>query len=145
MPFKGFDALDSRRGSQDGAWLTLKDPRDNSSPLVIDGEELRVLVAGPDSTVYSRYVAQQGKRLAALDAAGGDDGPDAEKVRQALAETAAPLALDWQGFREDDGTPSPCRTERVIELFAGWPWARVQVENFAGTRRNFLPKRAGTS
>lgn len=138
MPFLGLEDLDSRKGSEEGAWMPLRSPRDGQS-IAIDGERLELLIAGPDSKRYQDMIAEMARRFARARANSKDGEVAPEDARRINAECVAMVVLDWRGFREMDGAEARPTADRVTRLFTERPWAREQTETFSGSRAHFLP------
>jgi hypothetical protein len=110
-----------------GRWLDVIDPW-SGKPT-----GMRFLLAGPDSETQRR------SRIAMMDeiaeAAGSDGGISFEAREAARIGCLARCALDWQ--IEDEGKPVPFTHKNVVRVLKGIQWIQVQVDAFAGDRRNF--------
>ncbi len=110
-----------------GRWLELLDP--------IEGKPtgIRLLIAGPDSTVQAR------SRLKLSDDLGDmidDEGRvSAENRETARLRNLARCVIGWEA--SEDGQPVAFGFDAVLRLLKAGRWVQEQVDDFAGSRRAF--------
>lgn len=123
------DALDTRRASEEGVELQLKDPR-HGAPLAA-----WVRVRGYDSASYDdAQVELQRRRIQRMPA----ERPTPETLREDALDLAASLVAGWRGLTRA-GAPIAYSAPAARALLRDYPWVREQVEAFAAQRANFLP------
>lgn len=110
-----------------GRWLDIIDPW-TGKPT-----GMRFLLAGPDSD------AQRRARIAMMDeiaeAAGVDGSVSSEMREAARIGCLARCVLGWE--IEDEGQAVPFSHRNVVRVLKGIQWIQIQVDAFAGDRRNF--------
>lgn len=137
------DAIDTQRGSNEGAHLTVLG-LDGLPYLNTKGEKHTLHLAGPDSAVYSRSMHAQTQRRIEAAAAAAERGeqataPDPEEAKADAAEVLARCTKGWSGFLGRDGEPLPFSTDAARELYLRFPVIREQADRFVSRRANFLP------
>lgn len=138
--FKGLSHLDTVAASEAGAWLDCRDPY-TGGPLLVDGQRLRLKLAGPDSEAYQRMLAETARELGKARSLTPDQIVPREQANRIMAECMAPLVLEWEGFLDEDGgKPLPCTRPNVERLFRSVPRLRMQADEFIGTIANFRPR-----
>lgn len=124
------DILANSEDQDRGRWLDLVDPF-QGSPTGI-----RLLIAGPDSSVQARGRVRLSDELADMADADGRVGAEArEKVRQ---NNLARCVLGWEAA--ENGEPVPFNHANVLRLLRAATWVEAQIDAFAGDRRNFAPE-----
>jgi hypothetical protein len=136
--FKGLEALDTIAASEEGAWLTLRNPFTNE-PIIVDKEPLRLKLAGPDSERFHKMLQETAHRMERARGLAPDRTLGRDQSNQIMAECFAPMVLDWEGFRGENGQPVPCSREQVERLFRQRPRLRQQADQFVGAIANFAP------
>ncbi len=110
-----------------GRWLDLLGPYDGK-PVGI-----RLLIAGPDSTVQARARLKLADELA--DMADDEGRVSAEHRDTARLRNLARCVLAWEAT--EDGQPVPFSFDAVLRLLKAGRWVQEQVDDFAGSRRAF--------
>lgn len=99
---------------------------------------MRFWIVGPDSDTARRAQLALVDELAeAADSDGRVSAADREKAR---LNCLARHVLRWEGI-EDGGQPLSFSTKNLLVLLRV-QWVQVQVDAFAGDRRNFAPESA---
>jgi hypothetical protein len=124
------DILANAEDQDKGRWLDLVDPF-TGKPTGI-----RLLIAGPDSSVQARGRVRLSDELAEMaDAEGRVAATDRERARQ---NSLARCVLGWEV--SEDGQAVPFNHGNVLRLLRAAAWVEAQVDAFAGDRRNFAPE-----
>ncbi|WP_112311827.1 hypothetical protein [Pseudogemmobacter bohemicus] len=110
-----------------GRWLDLLGPYDGK-PVGI-----RLLIAGPDSSVQARArVKMMDDRADMADDEGRISADNAETCR---LRSLARCILSWEA--SEDGQPVPFSFDAALRLLKAGRWVQEQVDDFAGSRRAF--------
>lgn len=110
-----------------GRWLDVADPW-SGKPT-----GMRFLLAGPDSETQRRARLAMMDELA--DASATDGSVSAEGREAARINCLARCVLRWE--IEDEGQAVPFTHKNVVRVLKGIQWIQIQVDAFAGDRRNF--------
>lgn len=110
-----------------GRWLDLRNPYDGK-PVGI-----RLLIAGPDSSVQARARIKLADELA--DMADDEGRVSAENKDTAILRNLARCVLGWEAT--EDGEPVPFSFDAVMRLLQAGRWVREEVDGFAASRRAF--------
>ncbi|AJE47179.1 hypothetical protein [Celeribacter indicus] len=121
------DILSAAADHEKGAWLDLAHP-ETGEPTGI-----RLRLAGPDSDTQSRSRLSLADELA--EAADLDGRVNAAAREKARLNSLARCVLDWEVMEDDQ--PIPFTHKNVLRLLRAATWVQVQVDAFAGDRRNF--------
>ncbi len=110
-----------------GRWLDLLDPYEGK-PVGI-----RLLIAGPDSTVQARARVKLADDLAEM---ASDEGRvSAENRETCRLRNLARCVLGWEAT--EAGQPVPFTFDGALRLLKAGRWVQEQVDEFAGSRRAF--------
>jgi hypothetical protein len=142
--FRGLEGTDTVAASEAGSWLVLRDPF-TDRPIVVDGEPLRLKLAGPDSDRYQKMIDENQERLGKARSLSPTGRVETEALNRITAETMAQMVLDWSGFRDDAGTAMPCTPDNVERLFRYRPRLRMQAFAFVTDIANFRVPNEGPS
>jgi hypothetical protein len=124
------DILANTEDQDRGRWLDLVEPF-TGRPTGI-----RLLIAGPDSSVQARGRVRLSDELTEMaDSDGHVGAADRERARQ---NSLARCVLGWEVT--EDGAPVPFSHANVLRLLRAAAWVEAQVDAFAGDRRNFAPE-----
>lgn len=115
----------------EGRWFELK------HPVTGDPTGIRLLVAGPDSTVQQNAMLRFQNALAQLKAGKGR----AALVDQHYSEFLAEIVLDLDAT--EDGEPVPHSREVAVRVIRAGEWVRKQIEGFAGNRKIYVKPEGG--
>ena len=128
-------ALDTKKGAEAGAELTLRHPKTNELTPV------KLLVLGYDSDAYQEAQDErQRKRLERLP----HHRPTVEELNEDSLYVASMLVAGFVTPLSLDGQALAYSRESAKTLLRRFPWVREQVEDFAGKRGNFLPGSASS-
>lgn len=105
-----------------------------ADPFTGEPTGLKLWVVGPDSDTARRARLSLSDELA--DLADSDGWVTAEHRETARLHCLARHVLRWEV--EEDGKPVPFTTANLLTLLRV-PWVQMQVDAFAGDRRNFAP------
>jgi hypothetical protein len=129
---------DTRPASEEGRWLTLKDPE--------TGDDLpaRIRLKSTDSQAWKdTQLAQRRARLELFDKSGttrvDPTVADAEDLERLVAVT-----VEWEGLAQGE-EPWPCTPANAREFYTGWPAFKPQIVAYIAQRANFLPLSASGS
>lgn len=110
-----------------GRWLDLVDPYEGK-PIGI-----RLLIAGPDSSVQARSrIKMMDERADMADDEGRISAENAETCR---LRSLARCVLNWEAI--EGGLPVPFSFDAVLRLLKAGRFVEEQVDGFAGSRRAF--------
>ncbi len=107
-----------------GAWFELVDPI-TGQPI-----QIRLKVAGPDSTVQNRARLRLADDLA--DVADAEGRVSAEARERCRIDSLARCILDWECA--EGGEPIPMSHGNVVRLLKAGHWVQAQVDAFAADR-----------
>lgn len=124
------EALGNAIDQDRGRWLDAIDPW-SGKPT-----GMRFLIAGPDSDTQRRARMSMMDEIA--DAAGADGRVSYEAREAARIGCLARCVLGWE--IEDEGKPVTFSHRNIVRVLRGVEWLQVQVDGFAGDRRNFAPE-----
>lgn len=129
------NALDTKKGSDDGFELTLLHPQ--------TGEALpaKVRILGVDSEAYQRTQRNQNRRRLEKQARNRRYRTTLEEVDAELMELVVAVTVGWSGMALD-GKPFEYTAENAKVLYTRCPWAFDQVQAAVVDRGNFLPRSA---
>jgi hypothetical protein len=128
--------LDVRPGSDDGRWLTLRDPDTDQE---LPGSRLKLL--GADSKIWKDLQLEQRRaRLDFFESSGKtriDPGrADEEDLSRLIAATVA-----WEGIG-NGAEPLPLTAANVRDMYLAVPEFRAQAIGYIITRANFRARSA---
>lgn len=141
-----FNFTDTRKLSEDGAWVQIKD---HGRPLFFPGKDgkddktrpVRIKIYGPDSDTLQERFAKRLARAMKDDDGGSDDASklsEAEIVArlseapEQRAEAMVDAVITWENIPGEDGKPVPYSAEAAAELFKKHPDVRRQLEGYLG-------------
>lgn len=146
-----FQFTDTRKMSDDGAWVHLKDGHRPAYDLDDNGEPdaskpVRIRVLGPDSEILQTRAR---KRVAArIKARGGS--VDLSRMSEAEieaflefnsgadAQNWADATIEWEHIPGADGKPLPLTAENAEWLYSAYPAITRQLREEAGDIDGFL-------
>jgi len=124
---------DTRKISEDGAWVHVKDGRKKAYRDNEDGTEdknrpIRIKVLGPDSkTLQGRIRARMAKITKAHGGMNIDQMSEGELVEfmeensGRLAENMADATIEWENMPDGNGGNLPCTVENAVWLYDAYP------------------------
>jgi hypothetical protein len=124
---------DTRAAANEGAWLTLVNPR--GEDLMNNGKPVRIKVLGKDSDAWEAVDNQQTNRRLQ---AGNRLKFTAEGFKADLWRKLAAITVEWEGVVLPGQTETPCTRENAGTLYKLFPDVRDQVDEFISDRANFL-------
>lgn len=101
------------------------------------GEDIKLIVHGPDSMVYKRVMQQQIKQR--MERVSPSDITD-ETIKMnddEAADMLAALVIGWFGVRDRAGAEVAFTRGAAKALFLGFPVIRDQIDVFVSKRANF--------
>lgn len=135
-----FSTLDTRKKSNEGAFLHLKHP--GTGKLLYDEghteespKPVGLYMLGRDSDKYAELTHKKNNTL--LDSKKKpDEELTSESLEQENIKLVSSLTVGWQNikFMGDDNFDS----EKMPHFFRLFPWAYEQANTFAGDRANFI-------
>lgn len=120
-----------------GAWLTLRNPKNEAESLPV-----RLKVLGKDSEHWQSILDEESAKRVKREKA-GQQSPvlSPEQQRSALYRMLSELVLAWETEGKPvlmvDGQALNCTTAIVRLVFKRLPWIAVQVSDFAEDPANF--------
>ena len=128
--------LDTRRASEEGAWLTLRHPA-TDRPILDEstGAPVRIKLLGKDSKAYQSRAMQLAQRH--IGAGLGRKKVDLEAMSEEDTELLASATVAWEYIVVDHESLS-CSTSNARTLYERFPWIKEQVQLFIGSREAFL-------
>lgn len=130
--------LNTKQASNQGAWLQLRNPVDNS-PLFLDSENqkpMRIQLLGTDSDVYRKHSrANTDKRLANAVGIGSKLKITTALLEAEALELLAAITVQVENLTDEGATVT---VDSVKQLYQKYPWIREQAEAFIEDRANFL-------
>lgn len=141
-------SLDVSATANDGRDLVLKHPVDRTPLSDATGKPVTITLLGRDSDTFikaERII--RNKRMDLLKKGGKFSA--AEEDQEAV-ETLARCTVGWSGVPQGwvDGTANADAAEfsyaAAVKLYGRMRWVREQVDEFVGTRENFLPASSAT-
>lgn len=126
-----FATRDVAAKAEEGAELEVLDP------VTSEAVGVYITLAGADSAVHRKAVANISKRRLNGQKGFRNKGWDPEKVEAESIEILAACTLSWKGVLVD-GAPLPCSRDNAIKMYTRFPWLREQVEQFIGDRSAYL-------
>ena len=135
-------SLDTSGTANEGRNLTLLHPSDRTALVGADGKQVTITLLGKDSDIFIKAERLiRNKRMDLLKKGGKFSA--AEEDQEAW-ETLARCTVGWHGIPQGwvDGTAngdvSDFSFANAVKLYARMRWVREQVDEFIGTRENFL-------
>lgn len=133
----GMDAFKVKAKSEEGVKMELVLP---------DGTETGefLMIRGQDSVTFQKARARHnrlGMELMKKAKGKQDIDPGDLAMRQAKEHTklVAVLVSGWS-FEEEDGEPTPCTLEAVVDFLEAAPQLEIQINQFAAERSHFFNK-----
>lgn len=132
-------SLSTKQLSEEGAVLTVLDPRTDEPLVNSDGSSVTLTLSGMDGARYREHQRKiQNRRLKNLGRGGKAKlDLDAEELEKESLELLAACTLGWEGI-EWKGAPLPFTQANAEMLYTELSWLRVQVDQFIGDRQNFF-------
>lgn len=131
--------FDTKRLSNAGAVMQLRNPNDNSS-LVDEktNQPITITLLGRDSDQYTDAIRRiSNDRLEESVNVGVRMKMSAQRLEEDGIATLAAATTGWSNIQIDD-KPLEFTLANVKKLYAEYPWIREQVEAFVNNRSNFM-------
>lgn len=141
-------SLDPTSAANQGNPLTLLHPADRTPLTGDDGKALTITLLGKDSDIFikaERII--RNKRMELLKKGGKFSA--AEEDQEAW-ETLARCTTGWSGIPQGwidgatDSAPAEFSFVNAVKLYGRMRWVKEQVDEFVGTRENFLKASSAT-
>lgn len=139
-------SLSTKQLSEEGAVMTVTDPRTGDPLIDTDGTSVTITLSGVDGQKYRDFQRKlQNRRLKQI---GRGPKPklefDAGEMEKEGLELLANCTMGWSGI-EWKGQVLPFSVENAILIYSELPWLKDQVDVFIGDRQNFFQKPATSS
>jgi len=123
--------LDIVASSNEGAVLEVLHPK------TLTKTGIEIILVGTDSDIYNKQrLKASNKRLEQLNKT-GKLKRTAEEIEEETIEMLVSCTIGWSGI-EEDGKPLEFTPKHVKHVYEKYPWIREQIDQFIGSRDNFL-------
>lgn len=134
MDLSDFDTI---AASDEGAWLSLQNPKTLTTLVDKEGKESRIRLAGIDSEIYKTGQRKAQNRRLSIPRGRRNQNMTAEELDAEALDLLVACTLEFENIQVDkkemDATPANVRV-----VYTRFPWIREQVDQFIADRGNFL-------
>ncbi|MNS58674.1 hypothetical protein D3C72_916010 [compost metagenome] len=139
-------SLNTASAANEGRVMLVLHPEDRTPLLDEKKKPVTITLLGRDSDTFIQ--AENASRNRAMEQLSKNVKFSAAAAEQQTCETLARCTVDWSGIPKgwidgtDDETAAKLTEESAAALYAstGVKWLRDQVDEFVGTRANFLKR-----
>lgn len=124
--------------ANEGVWMPLVQPGTALPVLDKDGKQVRIKLAGIDSTAYKKAsragVIDRLNKTAKVVITDGE----LDKANDDTLRVLAACTIAWEGINTPEGQAIPCTEANAMKLYQAFPAVRDQVDRFIVERQHFL-------